>query len=99
MSNVHTLIRPTQVDTSHTNKASNALKKAVAVMNIYQAGAEQRLNERQLSEALGVSRTPIREALVPFEQEELVHNVPRKGAFVVRKTKRQAVEMIVVWAA
>jgi DNA-binding GntR family transcriptional regulator len=99
MANVEALIRPIQADSSLTNKAYDALKGAIASMNIYQDGAEQRLDERQLSEALGVSRTPIREALVRLEQEGLVRNVPRKGAFVVRKSKRQVVEMIVVWAA
>ena len=99
MSNVQALVRPLQVDTSLTNKAYDALKGAIASMNIYQDGTEQRLDERQLSAALGVSRTPIREALVRLEQEGLVRNVPRKGAFVVRKSKRQVVEMIVVWAA
>jgi DNA-binding GntR family transcriptional regulator len=99
MANVEALIRPIQADSSLTNKAYDALKGAIASMNIYQDGTEQRLDERQLSEALGVSRTPIREALVRLEQEGLVRNVPRKGAFVVRKSKRQVVEMIVVWAA
>ena len=99
MANVEALIRPIQANSSLTNKAYDALKGAIASMNIYQDGTEQRLDERQLSEALGVSRTPIREALVRLEQEGLVRNVPRKGAFVVRKSKRQVVEMIVVWAA
>ena len=99
MTDVEALIRPLQVDASLTNKAYDALKGAIASMNIYQDGTEQRLDERQLSEALGVSRTPIREALVRLEQEGLVRIVPRKGAFVVRKSKRQVVEMIVVWAA
>ncbi len=99
MADVEALIRPIRVDASLTNKAYDALKGAITSMNIYQDGAEQRLDERQLSEALGVSRTPIREALVRLEQEGLVRIVPRKGAFVVRKSKRQVVEMIVVWAA
>ncbi|MDP6573833.1 MAG: GntR family transcriptional regulator [Rhodospirillales bacterium] len=99
MADVEALIRPIQVDASLTNKAYDALKGAIASMNIYQDGAEQRLDERQLSEALGVSRTPIREALVRLEQEGLVRIVPRRGAFVVRKSQRQVVEMIVVWAA
>ena len=99
MADVEALIRPIQVDASLTNKAYDALKGAIVSMSIYQDDAEQRLDERQLSEALGVSRTPIREALVRLEQEGLVRIVPRKGAFVVRKSKRQVVEMIVVWAA
>ena len=60
---------------------------------------EIRLDERQLSQDLGVSRTPIREALSVLEQEGFVRSVPRRGIFVVRKTKREVVEMITVWAA
>jgi DNA-binding GntR family transcriptional regulator len=58
-----------------------------------------RLDERQLSLSLGVSRTPIREAMTLLEQEGLLRTVPRRGIFIVRKTKRQIVEMIEMWAA
>jgi DNA-binding GntR family transcriptional regulator len=34
-----------------------------------------------------------------LEQEGLLRTVPRRGIFVVRKTKRQIVEMIEMWAA
>jgi len=57
------------------------------------------LDERQLSLKLGVSRTPIREAIARLEQEGLVRTLPRKGVFVIRKTKREILEMITVWAA
>ena len=60
---------------------------------------EIRLDERQLSQDLGVSRTPIREALSVLEQEGFVRSVPRRGIIVVRKSKREIVEMITVWAA
>src|SRR6202020_147430 len=60
---------------------------------------EIRLDERQLSEDLGVSRTPIREALSVLEQEGFVRSIPRRGIVVIRKTKREIVEMITVWAA
>ena len=68
-------------------------------MNIYEGMGEPRLDERQLSEDLGVSRTPVREALARLEQEGLVRSVPRRGAFVARKTKAEILEMITVWAA
>ncbi len=41
----------------------DALKAAIVEMNIYAPDAELRLDERNLSIRLGVSRTPIREAL------------------------------------
>lgn len=47
----------------------------------HQKGAA--LTELSLSEALGVSRTPIRAALVRLEQEGLVRLIPNKGAVVL----------------
>lgn len=44
------------------------------------------LNELRLSKELGVSRTPVREALMQLELEGLVRNVPNKGAVVVGVT-------------
>ena len=79
--------------------ACDAIKRAITEMDIYGHPSEIRLDERQLSADLGVSRTPIREALTVLEQEGFVRSVPRRGVYVVRKTKREIVEMITVWAA
>ena len=75
------------------------LKRAITSINIYSDTDEHRLDERQLSEELGVSRTPIREALCRLENEGFVKNIPRRGAFVARKSKKEIIEMITVWAA
>ena len=40
------------------------------------------LVERELAERLGVSKTPVREALSLLDHEGLVQTVPRKGYFV-----------------
>lgn len=45
-------------------------------------GPRERLIEEQLAERLGVSRTPIRQALTMLEAEGLVEIVPNKGAMV-----------------
>ena len=42
----------------------------------------RRLSENELAEALGVSRTPVREALVRLRDERLVAIVPQLGTFV-----------------
>lgn len=75
------------------------LKQAIADADVYSAREEIRLDERALSEALGVSRTPIREAMTLLEQEGFLRTLPRRGIFIVRKTKREIVEMIQMWAA
>ena len=75
------------------------LKSAITSMDVYAGDGEQRLDERQLSDELGVSRTPVREALCRLENEGFVRNIPRRGAFVARKTKKEVLEMITVWAA
>ena len=41
------------------------------------------LNELKISKELGVSRTPVREALMQLELEGLVKNIPNKGAVVI----------------
>jgi DNA-binding GntR family transcriptional regulator len=97
--------RPTadvpRLDTATTfaKEAYAALKRAITAMDIYDHPQEIRLDERGLSEGLGVSRTPIREAMTLLEQEGFVRTRPRRGIFVVRKTKREIVEMITVMAA
>ncbi len=81
------------------DKIHDALKEAIARKDIYAEAEELRLDERQLSDDLGVSRTPIREALARLEQEGFVRTVPRRGVYVVRKSKTEILEMITVWAA
>ena len=46
------------------------------------------LTEGKLSHELGVSRTPVREALMQLELEGLVKTVPNKGAVVVGVTSQ-----------
>ena len=48
----------------------------------------ERLMELQLAAKLGVSRTPIREAIRMLEQEGLAVTIPRKGAEVARMTEK-----------
>ncbi len=76
-----------------------ALKEIIGQMDIYSDQELPRLDERALGEQLGVSRTPVREAISRLEQEGLVRNIARRGAFIVRKTKVEILDMIDVWAA
>lgn len=51
------------------------------------------LSEYQLAKEIGVSRTPVREALKRLEQEGLVRSVARRGTFVADLTVRDIVEI------
>jgi DNA-binding GntR family transcriptional regulator len=93
------MLRPLSANVSFRDQAYAALKQAIMDADIYSHAHELRLDERQLSRSLGVSRTPIREAMSLLEQEGFLRTVPRRGIFIVRKTKRQIVEMIEMWAA
>jgi len=92
-------VAPLEVSLGLRTQACEAIKRAITEMDLYGQAGEIRLDERQLSHDLGVSRTPIREALSILEQEGFVRSVPRRGIHVVRKSKREVVEMITVWAA
>jgi DNA-binding GntR family transcriptional regulator len=81
------------------DQAYALLKDAIAGTDIYSQRQPLRLDERELMQALGVSRTPIREALSILEQEGFVRTLPRRGIYIVRKSKREIIEMIQVWAA
>src|SRR6266702_1146056 len=86
-------------ESSFKNKAYDALKEAILKMDIYSTPEPVMLDERALSERLGVSRTPIREAIAMLEQDGFVKTVPRRGIMVVRRTKSEIVDMIRAWAA
>lgn len=59
----------------------------------------ERLMETQLGEKLGVSRTPIREAIRKLELEGLVVMVPRKGAQVAQFTIKDIEDVLQVRAS
>lgn len=59
----------------------------------------ERLMEVKLANKLGVSRTPIREAIRMLELEGLVEMVPRKGASVAKITKRDLEDVLEVRCA
>src|SRR4249920_2595062 len=87
-------------DTStFADRAYAALKDVIVSLNIYEQPGQVRLDERQLAQDLGISRTPVREAMAQLEREGFVRSVPRRGIYVVRKTKQDVVELITAWAA
>jgi DNA-binding GntR family transcriptional regulator len=91
-------LQPVSVS-SLRDQAYVMLKRAITETDIYNQAQELRLDERHLTRQLGVSRTPVREALSILEQEGFLRTIPRRGIFIVRKSKRQIIEMIQMWAA
>ena len=53
----------------------------------------ERINESDISEALSVSRTPVREALIQLSCEGMLENVPRKGFILKGTTEKEAAEL------
>ena len=79
-------LRPLETSIGLKDRVYRALRNAITSMDIYSGDEPPRLDERSLAEDLGVSRTPIREALSRLAQEGLVEMIPRKGTFVARKS-------------
>ena len=92
-------LAPIASEPNFTEKAYSALKDVITRMDLYGTRDDIRLDERQLAADLGVSRTPVREALAQLEREGFVRCIPRRGIYVVRKTRREVIEMITAWAA
>jgi DNA-binding GntR family transcriptional regulator len=92
-------VDPLDAPANFKRQAYVALRNAIAAMDIYRSRAEIRLDERRLAQDFGISRTPVREAMAQLEREGFVRSVPRRGVYVVRKTRREAIELITAWAA
>jgi DNA-binding GntR family transcriptional regulator len=88
------------IEASLTTRAYDILREAIAEMPIYDGTDDDiRLDERALAERLGISRTPVRAALLRLETEGVVQTIPRRGIYVVRKTKAEIIEVILASAA
>jgi DNA-binding GntR family transcriptional regulator len=89
-----------EIEASLTSRAYDILRDAIAEMPIYDGTDDDiRLDERALAERLGISRTPVRAALQRLEIEGVVQTIPRRGIYVVRKTKAEIIEVILASAA
>ncbi len=92
-------VEPLATPESFKRKAYVALKDVIAAMDVYRGREDIRLDERRLALQFGISRTPVREAMAQLEREGFVRAIPRRGVYVVRKTRREVIEMITAWAA
>jgi DNA-binding GntR family transcriptional regulator len=92
-------VDPITPPASFKNRAYTALKDVIVSMDVYRSRSDIPLDERRLALEFGISRTPVREAMAQLERDGFVRSVPRRGIYVVRKTKREVIEMITAWAA
>ena len=92
-------VDPLTSPASFKQQAYTALKNAIAAMDIYGSRSEIRLDERASLQDFGISRTPVREAMAQLEREGFVRSEPRRGVYVVRKNRREVIELITAWAA
>ena len=56
----------------------------------------EKIIEEEMAERIGVSRTPLREALLRLETDGIVKFIPRRGAFVRRQNKQKIIEVLEV---
>ena len=66
------VLQPLAAEPNFKTRIYAALKQAIVGMDIYGTAEDTWLDERQLAERLGVSRTPIREAIAMLEQQGFV---------------------------
>jgi DNA-binding GntR family transcriptional regulator len=75
------------------------VKGVIADTEIYTRGQELRLDARELEIELGVGRDPIREALCMLEREGYLRSNRGRDLYIIRKSKREIIEIIQMWAA
>jgi DNA-binding GntR family transcriptional regulator len=73
-----------------SNQVYNVLKEMI-IDHRFQPGS--RLNVEQLAREMGVSRTPVWEAVGRLEQEGLLENIPNRGVFMATLTPQTAFEL------
>ncbi len=78
---------------SLVNQAYQMLKRLILEHQIPQGG---KLNEAALAAALGISRTPVREAINRLAKEGLVESFPQRGAFVIRFSEDDVYELFLI---
>jgi len=92
-------LKKIKVPTSLSQAAYEALKESLMRMELSKLPNDGKLDERELAQRLGISRTPLREAIHRLVSEGFLRVVPRKGIYVVRRSKKEIVEILLVRAA
>lgn len=59
-------------------------------------GLNERISEKSVADELGISRTPVREAIRKMISEGLLYQVPSSGTFVTKPDRQSIIEMFEV---
>ena len=86
---------PTSIPVRRSEQLGEEIEERI-VTGIYPPG--MRLDEQELANAFGVSRTPVREALIQLASAGLVDMRPRRGATVPEMSAERLCEMFEVMA-
>src|SRR5438094_6894957 len=84
-------LAPLEDTSTFAERAYRALRDVIVSLDVYGQPGEVRLDERRLAEDLGISRTPVREAMAQLEREGFVRSIPRRGVYGVRQSRREIV--------
>jgi len=77
-------------------RAYEAIKESILKIDVTKEKNEDRIDERSIAEKLGISRTPLREAINRLVIEGFLKVVPRRGIYVVKKSRAEIVEILLV---
>lgn len=83
-------------ENSNSAYAYKVLKRNIFELNL-KPGSE--LSEKLIGEKLGMSRTPIREALILLKHDKLIESIPQKGTFVTKISAQKVLEAKVLRVA
>jgi len=83
-------------ENSNSAYAYKILKRNIFELNL-KPGSE--LSEKVIGEKLGMSRTPIREALILLKHDQLIESIPQKGTFVTKISAQKVLEAKVLRVA
>jgi DNA-binding GntR family transcriptional regulator len=85
-----------KINPSNLSLVNQAYKELKHIILEYRIPLGGKLNEGELAASLGVSRTPVREAINRLEKEGLVQIFPQRGAFVVRFSEKDVFELFLI---
>jgi DNA-binding GntR family transcriptional regulator len=85
-----TSVKQLQRPQSLTAMAVDTLRQAIVAGDL---GIGEQLSEGALARMLGISKTPVREALQQLRSEGLVRIVPQTGTFVFTLSAREVIEL------